>query len=612
MPLRSKQVLGIVLQSTTKPRFPTKDISRAPALPPLPGNSIRLAEWVQKFYAAPIGVIMQQFLPPHLPERYTEAETMDDAPHQAARPNDKAPLTEQQRDALAAISKPDTYLLHGRTGSGKTRIYIELAKRAFANHGSSIILAPEIGLTSHLARAFEHAFPGKIVVLHSQLTAKERARVWIRILRSQEPLIVIGARSALFSPLGQLGLIVVDEEHDQAYKQEQPPYYHAVRAASKLRQINGCTLILGSATPSIQDYYLAQATHKPILRLDQVAIPSSHEHSVVLVDMKDRSLFKRSSHISIALSRAIESSLAKGEQSLLYLNRRGTARVTLCTVCGWQALCPNCDLPLTFHGDLFTLQCHVCGYHQPQPTACPSCGNPSIEFHSFGTKAIAHEVQLLFPEARTLRIDSDNSKAESLEHQLESIASGSVDILVGTQLVAKGLDLPRLSTVGVIAADTSLFLPDYTAKERSYQLLTQVIGRVGRGHTSSKIIVQTYQPESKLVRAALHDDWSNFYNDELDERRKYSFPPFVHLLKISCRQASATKAEHALMRFKYEIESQSLGVGIEGPTPAFHEKRSKLYCWQIVVKATDRNRLLGIASQLPKGWSYDIDPVDLL
>lgn len=612
LPLRNQQVLGVVVKESAKPTFNTKAITAALDLPLLPDTTLSLAEWLQGFYASPVGVIMSLFLPNVTHARYVadivEVASLQDDEHSA-----HSSFTTEQHEVLRKIDQPDTYLLHGRTGSGKTRVYIELTRRSLLGNKSVLILCPEIGLTSQLSLQFKSVFGNRVVVLHSQLTAKEREIAWLTVLTANEPLVVIGPRSALFSPLRNIGTVIVDEAHDQAYKQEQPPYYQAIRVASQLRQIHNCILVLGSATPSVTDYYMARTRAKPILRMSQLALQDKEiTRSVTVVDLKDKSEFSRSPHISSALISSISSSLEHHEQALLYLNRRGTARVTLCSACGWQALCPHCDLPLAYHGDAFTLRCHTCGYHSRPPFGCPTCGNQSISLKSFGTKAIVDEVQHLFPEARVLRFDTDSLKHERLEQQYERIVRGEVDILVGTQMLAKGLDLPNLSTLGVIMADSSLYLPDYTATERTYQLLTQVIGRVGRGHVNSHVVVQTYYPGSALIQAALDGDWQSFYEDQIAEREHYQFPPFSYLLKLSCRRATQASVEKTAKKFVQQLSESRLRIYTEEPTPAFHEKVGGQYQWQVIVKSKSRSELLKVLDLLPNGWSYDLDPADLL
>lgn len=608
VPLRELRVLGIVMAPVRKPPFTTKQISHVYEIAALPATTLKLGRWLQEFYPSPIGVIASQLLPHTLHLRNLLPETTATAISATSLP----PLTDEQQAALDSIKTPDTYLLHGRTGSGKTRLYIELARTTLESGRSVIILSPEIGLTSQLALHFRTIFGARVVILHSQLSGKERETAWLAILSASHPLIVIGPRSALFSPLRNVGLIVIDEAHDQAYKQEQAPYYHAVRVASQLRSLHRALLVLGSATPAATDYYVALQKAKPIIKLTTLAVPSVVERRVTVIDMKDRSQFTRTPHLSRSLIEAIAQSLERHEQAMLYLNRRGTARVALCTLCGWQARCPHCDLPLTYHGDSHVLRCHVCGYTTATPASCPECGNASLTFQSFGTKAIVDEVSRLFPEARIRRFDADNVKADRLEHQYQAILHGDVDILVGTQMIAKGLDLPRLSTLGVVLADSSLYLPDYTAQERTYQLLTQVIGRVGRGHIDSHIVIQTFSPDSPLLHAAVHNDWSAFYNAEIAEREQYFFPPFSHLLKLTVARASSASAEKAARQFKDILSGLSLHIRIEGPAPAFHEKARGKYVWQLVVKARNRAALIAVIGHLPKTWTYDIDPSDLI
>jgi len=641
--LQRESVLGFVDHEVSKPGFATKPISHVFDLPALPAQLLAQAKWLQQFYGTSVGVVGQQLLPNALTDtaisklKPVVANTFS---------TDLSPLTPDQQIVVNETTEPDTYLLHGVTGSGKTRIYIELALRTLRTGKSALILTPEISLTSQLTASFRHVFGDQVVLLHSQLTPAQRVQVWLRILASggrhqalgsrelnssasrlapsalssdpstssPVPLVVIGPRSALFSPLSNLGLIVVDEAHETAYKQEQAPYYHAVRVASRLAYEHGATLVLGSATPSVGDYFLAEQRHKPILRLDKLATPHDHAPTeITVVDLKQRDQFTRSSQLSTPLLLAIQGALSRGEQSLVYLNRRGTARVVLCENCGWQALCPHCDLPLVYHGDSGRFRCHTCGHSEPIVTSCPVCGHPSVTFRSFGTKAITEEVQRLFPEARVQRFDTDNLKAERFEQHYENVKAGEVDILVGTQLLAKGLDLPRLSTLGIVLADSSLYIPDFSATERTYQLLSQVLGRVGRGHVQGHSVIQTYHPESPILRAAIEQDWDIFYTTELSERRKFHFPPFYHLLKLSCRRASAKSAEAAAEKVKIAILSQFPNIEVDGPAPSFHEKLQGKYQYQLVVKSTSRSDLLSVIQLIPKsGWNYDIDPVNLL
>ena len=604
-------VMGIVSGPTTEPRFKTKAITKVYDLPPLPAHLLKVSQWLLSYYPAPLGIISQQLVPGSFSDKQLAAP----APAKFPAPDlsQLPPLTADQSRALTDMSRTNTYLLHGQTGSGKTRLYIEMAARALANGRSSIVLTPEISLTAQLAANFQAVFGSRVIVLHSQQAPAERQKAWLDCLRATEPVIVIGPRSALFCPVAKLGLIVLDEAHEAAYKQEQAPQYQTGRVASFMAPQAHATLVLGSATPSIADYFLAEQKRKPIIRISELARGSAAENkkSVSIIDMKQREHFSRSQLLSTPLLKAIEGALNRGEQSLLYLNRRGTARIILCQTCGWQATCAHCDLPLTYHGDRHELRCHSCDYHTFSPTSCPDCGQTEIIFKSAGTKAIVDEISRLYPNARIGRFDTDNAKAERFEQHYQSVVDGDVDILVGTQLLAKGLDLPKLSVLGVVLADTSLYMPDFSAPERTYQLLTQVLGRIGRGHIAGTAIIQTYSPEHPVLADAIADDYAKFYERELSERQQFFFPPFCYVLKLSCRRASSKAAEAAAEKLRDEIEAH-YRVRVEGPAPSFYEKLQGKYQWQLIVKAVDRGELLKIITTLPANWSYDIDPSDLL
>ncbi len=609
VPLRNKEVLGIVTANVFKPSFTAKPITSQPDLPPLPGQMLILLRWMQGYYPGTLGAITQHFLPKDLPKKPVNIESLD----AINGPGNLPPLTPDQQKVLTGIKDNGTHILHGQTGTGKTRVYIELAHKSLVNGKSVIILTPEIGLTSQLANDFRGAFGNRVVLVHSQLTEVTKQRLWVGILKQSEPLVILGPRSALFSPLRKIGLIVIDESHETAYKQDQAPYYHTSRVASALASSHGAPLILGSATPLVSDYFLAEIKKKPILTMTQTAAKqSSAETMVQVVDLRDRTKFTKKSHLSDLLIDAISKRLAQKQQVLLFLNRRGTARIIFCEQCGWQAACPHCDLPLIYHGDSHSMRCHSCDYKGSSPTNCSNCNNSSIIFKSIGTKAIVDEVTKLFPEARVMRFDTDNKKHERIEQHYDAIKQGEVDILIGTQTLAKGLDLPNLSLVGVIIADTSLYFPDFSAQERTYQLLSQVIGRVGRGHRAGEAIIQTYAPDSSLLEAIIKKDWQTFYTKEINERKAFLFPPFCFLLKLTCRRATAASTEKAARDFASTLKASDIRILIEGPAPAFHEKVQNKFQWQLVVKSKDRDELKKVITLLPSGWSYDIDPTNLL
>lgn len=611
--LKKKLVIGFLARQTRPPDFATKPIRKVFDLPPLPRTSLQLASWMLTYYPSSVGATTQQFLPKKLPDSPISSRRSEGVSKQPLALPD---LTAEQERAIKGVDGAGTYLLHGETASGKTRVYMELAAKTLAQGRNAVILTPEIGLTPQLTLNFARAFgDASVLVTHSQLTEKARVEVWLKIIHETSPLIVIGPRSALFSPLTNVGLIVLDESHEPSYKQDQLPHYHAGKVAAQLASLHHAALVLGSATPSVCDYFLAKQKSRPILRMKDPATTAVHNTTnVLVVDIKNRSQFSRDRHISDRLLSAIDKALASRQQSLLFLNRRGTARAILCENCAWQAVCPRCNLPLTYHGDTYVLRCHTCGFKAPTVSSCPVCRNPNVLLRSIGTKAVVDKITSIYPDSRIQRFDNDNNRSERLEQHYDSVFSGEVDILVGTQVLAKGLDLPQLGLVGVIAADSSLTFPDYTSQERTYQLLRQVMGRVGRGHQrNSTIIVQTYAPENPALQAAVKGDWQTFYDSEIEQRQKFMFPPFCFLLKLSCRRASPKSCQQVAGALVQKLCSEKLRIIIDGPVPAFQEKiGTKLYQWQLVIKSKDRKELLKVISLLPSGWSYDIDPLNLL
>lgn len=614
VPLKNASVLGVIVASAKKPSFSTKDILEVKQLPVIPISSIKLMQWLSRYYNSSIGLCMQQLLPTSLINKHQF--NLENKPDYT--PAHSLELSKNQQNNLQTIlENTGTYLLRGETGSGKTRVYLELARKSLQAGKSSIILTPEIGLTPQLSRDFiETLGEENILVTHSRLTPSTRNKLWVQSLSSKHPLVIIGPRSALFLPIKNVGLIVIDESHDNSYRQENTPHYNAIRVASQLAKLHKARLVMGSATPDVSDYYLAQQLDRPVLYMPKLSDKQSHltKPEIKLIDLKNKAQFTRSRYLANDLINEISNNLQKQEQSLLFLNRRGTARITLCSKCGWQALCPNCDLPLTFHADKYSLRCHTCGYQQAATSSCPVCQNTDIHFKSAGTKAIYEELTKLFPRAHIKRFDTDNTKNDLIENHYTDIRDGKVDILIGTQLLVKGLDLPKLSLVAVVVADTTMYLPDYSTDERTYQLLHQVAGRVGRGYLPSKLIVQTYQPNNPVISLAIEQNWQKFYEQEIIERKKFGFPPFFFLLKLTCKMSTPKKAEANSVKLKQKLLASSLGskIIIDGPTPSFHEKQKDKYVWQLIVKSKNRQTLLDIVEDIPSSWSYYLDPPNLL
>ena len=611
VPLKGRTSLAIVKQEVKRPGFATKAIKNIASLP-LPDHLINLAQWLQDYYQCTSAEALRQLVPlrPSIRSADINLAQIEKAISQLQW---HAKLTPDQARAIKQIKayKNTTVLLHGETGSGKTRVYMELAKQSLENGCSVILLTPEISLTSQLAHAARSFLPEPVFVVHSQLSGSERKKIWQQILSADGPVTVVGARSALFSPLKKVSLIVVDEAHEPAYKQSQAPYYQASRVASQLGLLTGAKVILGTATPPINDYFLA-TERGAVVRMAKPAIAPKEPLEVSIVDIKDRTNFGQSNHLSKPLIDAIKTTLHQSKQAIIYLNRRGSARLVLCKLCGWEALCPNCDIPLVYHGDTHLMRCHTCGYKAKPHTACPVCANTDIIYRAIGTKALTDEVHRLFPQAVVARFDSDNVVGERLNELYSEVISGKIDILVGTQLLAKGLDLPHLGLVGIITAETSLALPDFSAEERSFQLLYQVIGRVGRGHSKGGVIIQSLEPGSIVIKEAARRNWLAYYKYALQERQAFGFPPFAYLAQFTCKRTSSTSAEQAAQKVKDKLEDLKLPVQIIGPVAPFYAKRGANHYCQLVLKSKSRNYLVQAAKSVPADWQINLDPIDLL
>lgn len=611
-PVGKHVVPGVVLQAVKKPSFDTKELGELLEAAPLPNSLLRLHAWIAQYYAAHDVNTWQTILPRGL-GKTRRALKSPLLTHNRDRTH--IVLNSQQTKALDLIlSRPSgTTLLHGVTGSGKTQIYIELAKRTIQAGKSVIILVPEIALTSQIIAEFIPHFPD-LIVSHSKQTEAERHLNWRQLLTAETPQVVIGPRSALFSPVRDLGLIVIDECHEPSFKQEQTPRYSALRAASKLAQFADARLVMGSATPPIADYYLAEQTGTPVARLDRPARPDTVAPTVEVIDMTKKNYFTRHAYLSTNLLQAIEKSLAAKHQVLIFHNRRGSAPTTLCDSCGWSAVCPRCFIPQTLHADTFSLTCHVCNHSERVPTACPECGNASIIHKGIGTKRIENDLRKLFPAATIARFDGDSETGESVDAQYQKLYDGDIDIIIGTQVIAKGLDLPHLRTVGVVQADSGLSLPDYQSSERVFQLLAQVTGRVGRNEHASTVIIQSYQPTHPSVQFGKTQDYVGFYEYAIAERQRAHFPPFSYLLKLTCVYKTEAGAIREAARLARELRNHlKTSAKLLGPTPAFYERSRDTYRWQIIIRSPSRANLLEAIELIPRErWQVDIDPSSLL
>lgn len=506
-------------------------------------------------------------------------------------------LNQEQQAALEQISQSikekqaKTYLLEGVTGSGKTEVYLHAISKTLAEGRNALMLVPEISLTPQMVRQVKGRFGEKVAVLHSGLSEGELYDEW-RKIRRNEVRVVVGARSAVFAPLTNIGLIVIDEEHESSYKQEDNPRYHARNVAIWRSQFNHCPLVLGSATPSLGSRARAQKGVYQLLRLTQRANQKKLP-TVKLIDLKKVEFAGGQFDLSVNLVDAIKDRLAKNEQIILMLNRRGFANFMLCRECGYVMKCPNCDLSLTMHKDTGMMQCHYCGYTEPIPKRCPNCQSSQIRFLGTGTQKVQEELEELLPAARILRMDVDTTRRKgSYKRILDSFGAHEADILLGTQMIAKGLDFPNVTLVGVINADTGLWLPDYNASERTFELLTQVAGRAGRAEKAGEVIIQTYNPDHYAIKLSQTQDYERFYAYEMRVRHEGNYPPYFYTVLISIASKKEQNAAREAFRIKRELEGHLHPETIVlGPIPSAISRLKNQYYYQILVKYKKETQL---------------------
>lgn len=562
--------------------------------------------------------------------KITERKMVRDPFGEPILPDRPPVLNQEQQDAVTGIlsklgSGYYTYLLSGVTGSGKTEVYLRIAEEAMGRGFSVLVLVPEIALISQTERRFRARFGECVAVLHSGLSSGERYDQWVRI-QKEEVKVVIGARSAVFAPVNGLGVIVVDEEHDNSYKQEKGMRYNARDVAVVRASLQGCIAVLGSATPSIQSSYNAAGRKFNLLQLTK-RVNRRPLPEIAVVDLrkeKDQRGVRR--FVTPLLQKAIEETLERGEQTLLFLNRRGYANFPVCAACGETLRCKNCDISLTLHKGVNAYKCHFCGYSKASVSVCEKCGHHGIKPLGLGTERVESAVSSLFPEARVARMDRDTTTRKgAILKILKELRKGKIDILVGTQMIAKGHDFPGITLVGVICADLSLNFPDFRAGEQTFQLLAQVAGRAGRGDRPGRVILQTYTPDHFCITAASAQDHDRFYQEEIRFRQALGYPPFSRMiqLKISGRSREKTK-EAAMALGEVCRHMREDGVEVLGPIEAPLAKLANRFRWQILLKARSVQqlhrfvrRLLfsgengGIGNQDVK-VAIDVDPVYMM
>ena len=547
----------------------------------------------------------------------------------AAAPSGRAPvLTEEQQGVLRSIEPRleqggfETLLLHGVTGSGKTEVYLRAMEQVRRQGRQSLILVPEIALTPQLLDRLEARFPGDVAVLHSGLTAAERWRHWWRIAHGAVK-VVAGARSAVFAPVRELGLVVVDEEHDTSYKQEEGVRYHGRDLAVVRGRIVGCPVILGSATPSVESYHNARSGRYRMLELTE-RVEARPMPRVEIVDLKSRPGQSTADGLfSAPLLSALRENHERGRQSLIFLNRRGFASFLQCWSCGFVFRCPRCSISLTYHLGRDSTFCHHCGFRQRKADACPECGNLSLSEVGFGTERVEHELRRLLPKARIGRMDRDTTSARGAQERIfRAWEKGDLDVLVGTQMVAKGHDVGGVTLVGVVLADSSLNIPDFRAAERTFQIISQVAGRAGRAREPGRVIVQTLVPGHYCFDPARAHDYPTFFATETGFRREVGYPPFQHLVHLRLDGTHEDKVARGARDLARALRREKPQAPLEilGPAPAPIARLRSRYRWQILLKGRSRPALLAMARRavalVPRGRAFrihvDVDPHNML
>lgn len=616
-PLGNRSLVGYVVEEGPSCPLGTeklKPIARTIDSDSLFGpTTLELAEWVSTMYFCSLGEALGAMLPSGRRESAQPSTEIDDFEIE----DHALVLSEEQEEALGMIMSQTagTTYLYGPTGTGKTEVFLQAAERTLGEGRSVIYLVPEIALTGQVVRAARMRFGAACAVIHSRLTPSEKLAEWRRI-QSGEARMVIGARSAVFAPTADLGLIVIDEEHEGSYKAGASPRYHARQAGMFRAAHEKARLVLGSATPSVEAWHACQRGDMHLARL-RGRLGGGAFPSVELIDMRGES-----SAISSCLADALRETKASGRQSILFLNRRGFSHFFSCNTCGAELQCKHCSVSLTYHKEQNQLICHYCGYRTSPPSACPECGSLDIGWKGFGTERVEEELAAKFPDWRIARLDADTvGKRGSLEKTLEDFRAGAYDVLLGTQMVAKGLNFPGVQTVGVIMADAGLNLPDFRASERVFSLIVQVSGRAGRSDHEGRVFIQTFRPENPVIRLAADRDIETFYARELGMRQAQDFPPFARVARIVLRSRDKIKAQGAARQLA-ALARTVLPEGVEllGPAECPLGMIASSYRWQVLLRAHTLSLVHGAAQALLKDFrppasvhvEVDIDPVQLL
>ncbi|WP_417629861.1 primosomal protein N' [Enterococcus faecalis] len=500
-------------------------------------------------------------------------------------------LNAEQQVAVETIlqsvqeQQSQTYLLEGITGSGKTEIYLQVIAEVLNQGKTAIMLVPEISLTPQMVQRFKSRFGEHVAVMHSGLSQGEKYDEWRKIERGEAE-VVVGARSAIFAPIENIGVIIIDEEHEASYKQEETPRYHARDLAIWRSEYHHCPVVLGSATPSLESRARAQKNVYQRLRLTQRANQAATLPTIDVVDMRQEVENGNVSSFSMSLQEKLQERLEKNEQSVLLLNRRGYSSFVMCRDCGYVLPCPNCDISLTLHMDSKTMKCHYCGHEERIPYRCPNCGQDKIRYYGTGTQKVEEELQTLLPESRILRMDVDTTRRKGAHEKiLRTFGEGQADILLGTQMIAKGLDFPNVTLVGVLNADTALNLPDFRSSERTFQLLTQVSGRAGRAEKPGEVIIQSFNPEHYAIQLAKAQDYEDFYTKEMYIRHRGDYPPYYFTVQITASHPEENEATKQMFQIATKLkQGLSPQAILLGPTPNAIMRVNNRYFYQVIIK----------------------------
>lgn len=588
-------VVGFAGTSAVKEVKPIKGI--IDESPIISNQMLELCKWVSGTYLCSLGEAIRATIPAVLKKGKVSVRPRSQSTDEIKLPPPSTPhsLTKEQKDAVNnVVSKVETQqyqpiLLHGITASGKTEVYLQAIEKVLNKGRTSIVLVPEISLTPQTVERFTSRFGNLVAVMHSALVGSIRFQEWRRI-KDGTARIVVGARSAIFGPVKDLGLIIIDEEHETTYKQDDVPRYHARDVALMRAKLSNCPVILGSATPSLESYYLATQGVYELVRLTR-RIDDRQLPKVKIVDMRmEVETRKKVVMFSKMLTRELECVIKNKKQAIVFLNRRGFATYINCKHCGYVMRCKRCDAILVYHFDKKSLICHYCNSRITPPDVCPKCRSSYIKYFGIGTEKVESELSRLIPQARISRMDTDaTSKRGSHGRILNEFKKHNVDILVGTQMIAKGLDFPKVTLVGVVNADVTLNLPDFRASEHAFSLITQVAGRAGRGEDGGEVLVQTYAPDHYAILSASKHDYEKFYEKEVKTRKELNFPPFIHLIKLTLRSRDEKRVQEAATKVTGKLREYIKDAEIIGPAPAPISKVRGYYRWNILLKGKNRS-----------------------